>query len=98
MPKAGTHAYGPDYFRHQGWWRGETLPGWLERAARERPDGAAIVARDGGVVGYRKLASSVGRLTAALRRLGIARGDVVAVHLPNIRLLRDAQRRRHAGL
>jgi cyclohexanecarboxylate-CoA ligase len=83
MSKPRTDAFGPDYFRAQGWWRDETLPDWLERVRRERPDAAAI-ATSGGVVCYREMGGRSGRLAAALRRLGIGRGDIVAVHLPNI--------------
>ena len=31
----------------QGWWRSDTLSGWLRRTARERPDGAALGGRAG---------------------------------------------------
>jgi cyclohexanecarboxylate-CoA ligase len=78
-----SDAYGPDFFHNQGWWRDEILADWLERATSARPAGAAIVTR-AGAVDFGDLSGRVGRFAAALQRQGIARGDVVAVHLPNI--------------
>ncbi len=83
MSLEGSDAYGPDYFRAKGWWRDETLADWLDRATRRKPDGVAIAARDGRIT-YRELDARVRKLASALRRLGIGRGDAVAVHLPNI--------------
>lgn len=75
--------YGAGHFRAQGWWRDETLPGWLDRATRNRPGGVAIATR-GGTTAYGELSGRAGRFAAALRRRGIGRGDIVAVHLPNV--------------
>lgn len=83
MSEQRIDAYGPGYFRAQGWWRDETLPGWLARATAAKPDGAAIATRDGEIT-CRELSGRAGKLAVGLRRLGISRGDVVAVHLPNI--------------
>jgi len=72
------------------WWPGgrmnivdSCLDRWLEGPAATRP--AVIWEGEGGEVlrlTYRELASEVGRLAAALRRLGVGRGDRVAVYLP----------------
>lgn len=82
MSELRSAAHGPAYFRSQGWWRDESLPGWLGRAASQTPDGLAVATRDAAIP-YGDLQNRVGRLAAGLRRLGIGRGDVVAVHLPN---------------
>jgi cyclohexanecarboxylate-CoA ligase len=83
MSEQRIDAYGPDYFRAKGWWRDETLPGWLDRATLNNPDSAAIATRDGQII-YRDLNERVYKFASALRRLGIGHGDIVAVHLPNI--------------
>jgi acyl-CoA synthetase (AMP-forming)/AMP-acid ligase II len=65
-----------------GYWHDATLRDWLAARVRERPDGDALRQ------GERHLTwSALGRLVGALEhglgRLGIAKGDVVAVQLPN---------------
>ena len=68
----------------QGWWRSDTLSGWLRRNARERPDGAALV-DERGTVPFAELAAKVAAMAAGLHHAGIRPGDVVAVQLPNVR-------------
>lgn len=68
----------------QGWWRSDTLSGWLRRNARERPEGAALV--DGrGTVSNAGLDARVAALAAGLHHTGVRPGEVVAVQLPNTR-------------
>ena len=43
MAEPSAHTYDPTYFRAQGWWRDETLGGWLERCAASRDDRAAVM-------------------------------------------------------
>ena len=74
---------GPAYFKAQGWWRDETLPDWLSRNAATR-GGRTAVASFGGAATYDALHDRAHRLAGGLARLGISRGDVVAVHLPNL--------------
>ena len=64
----------------QGWWRDETLRGWLER--HRAADRAAVRTFDDTLT-YADFAARV-RAAAGLADAGIARGDVVAVHLPNV--------------
>ncbi len=62
---------------------GATLAEWLARRARERPDRDAL--RQGEQrLSWAELARRVRALECGLDRLGIAKGDVVAVQLPNI--------------
>ena len=68
----------------QGWWRSDTLHGWLRRNARERPDEAALVDANGRV-SYAQLAARVASITAGLHHAGVRPGDVVAVQLANVR-------------
>jgi acetyl-CoA synthetase len=72
------------------WWPGASmnivdscLGRWLEGPAADKP--AVVWEGEGGEVRsltYRELDAEVGRLAAALRRLGVGRGDRVAVYLP----------------
>ena len=66
-----------------GWWRGDTLRGWLEDHAARTPDAPAIRTADN-TIAYDELAGKVERLGGALYALGIRPGDVVAVQLPNV--------------
>lgn len=70
-----------EYVR-QGWWRYDTLHGWLSRHLKDRPDAPALMQGDR-VISYRDLADQVSRLAEGLRQAGIARGEVVTVQLPN---------------
>ncbi|MEU8523083.1 AMP-binding protein [Streptomyces sp. NPDC048577] len=75
-----------DTYRAAGWWRDETVLHDLRRWARERPDRAALVCYRGTAhesVSYAELARRVDRLAVGLLRLGVRRGDVVTLQLPN---------------
>lgn len=78
--------YPPELARRyveEGWWRDDTLTKWLDRHAAERPEAPAI--RHGArTIGYGELAQMVAGTARALHALGIARGEVVAVQLPNL--------------
>lgn len=78
--------FDPDQSRRyveQDLWQNDTIRGWLERHAGERPDAPALGWADGGLT-YGELVDRVRRLASGLNRLGIGRGDVVAVQLPNL--------------
>lgn len=71
-----------EYLR-RGWWRDDTLSGWVLRHARERPEAPALI--HGSVtISWRQLADQAARLAEGLRLAGVARGEVVAVQLPNV--------------
>ncbi|MEV6947626.1 AMP-binding protein [Streptomyces sp. NPDC051172] len=75
-------------FRRRGWWRDETFLDDLHRQARERPHRPAIAGRRiaearTDTLDYAELARLTDRFALALLRLGVRRGDVVAVQLPN---------------
>jgi cyclohexanecarboxylate-CoA ligase len=72
-----------DHFRTQGWWRNETLSDWLERRTLEASEQLAVVTPTQSI-SYSGLSDRVSKFAAALQRLGIGFGDIVAVHLPNI--------------
>ncbi len=75
-----------DTYRAAGWWRDETVLDDLRRAARRHPTKPAFICyQDGEVVTltYAELARRVDLIAGNLRRLGVARGDVVTVQLPN---------------
>ena len=70
-------------FVSAGWWSSDTLPGWVAARAAERPQHLAVSAA-GGDLGYADLLARAGRFAAGLHALGVGRGDVVTVQLPNI--------------
>jgi cyclohexanecarboxylate-CoA ligase len=74
-------------FYERGWWRAETFLDDLARSVRDRPDAPAVIGYENGkharTLTYRELTHTVDRFAAALTELGIGRGDVVVVHLPN---------------
>lgn len=80
-------------FIDQGWWTGLTWPSLLERARSARPDGRALIdprnrldIMPGPVrsLTWDQVAHTVRSLSAALYAVGVRRGAVVAVQLPNV--------------
>src|SRR2546423_5146596 len=67
----------------RGWWAEDTLAKWLARHVRERPEARAMLYQDQ-VWTWSGLAGEAARIAQALTARGVARGDVVAVQLPNI--------------
>ena len=67
----------------EGSWAGDTLSGWLERHQRERPDAPAIRFGEK-TISYEELSAGVESVARTLHRVGIRRGDVVAIQLPNV--------------
>src|SRR6201997_2754126 len=75
-------------FREAGYWLDKTVDQLLAEAATKAPDKVAIVAdradrEQAPRFTYRELESLVGRAASSLLRLGVGRGDVVTVQLPN---------------
>ena len=69
------------------WFPGATL-NYAEHALRRRDDAPAVIARSQTrpdvTLSFAELAEQVGRATAGLRRLGVARGDRVVAYAPNV--------------
>jgi cyclohexanecarboxylate-CoA ligase/acyl-CoA synthetase len=70
-------------YRAAGYWQDETLRDWLDTRARERPDADAL-RQDERCVTWAELRRLVRALECGLDRIGLAKGDVIAVQLPNI--------------
>ncbi len=70
-------------YRAAGYWRDDTLRDWLDAHARERPGHDALRQGDRRVT-WAELRRLTRALQGALDGLGIRKGDVVAVQLPNI--------------
>ncbi|MFE6053653.1 AMP-binding protein [Kitasatospora sp. NPDC056446] len=75
-------------YRRRGWWRDETFLDDLRRQAVERPRKLAVAGRRldearTDTLDYAELARLTDRFSGALVDLGVQRGDVVAVQLPN---------------
>ncbi|MFE9635296.1 AMP-binding protein [Streptomyces sp. NPDC006463] len=75
-------------YRRRGWWRDGTFLDDLRRQARERPRKLAVAGRRldearTDTLDYAELTRLTDRFAGALLELGVQRGDVVAVQLPN---------------
>ncbi|MGH8746564.1 MAG: class I adenylate-forming enzyme family protein, partial [Burkholderiales bacterium] len=66
----------------RGYWRDDTISGWISSHAKTRPDAPALVSAVGSVA-YADLQARTLCLAAGMQRAGIRRGEVVAVQLPN---------------
>lgn len=69
-------------FRDAGFWNDDRLADYLERRADETPDRVAIAAPDRDLT-YAEWRDRSRRFANALLGLGLRRGDVVAIQLPN---------------
>ncbi|MBT0782997.1 AMP-binding protein [Paracoccus sp. pheM1] len=72
--------------REQGHWTDEHYDDFLRRALQDHPDKLAVVGdRASGVVRltFRELEDRVARAAGGLRKLGVGKGDVVALQMPN---------------
>ena len=84
LPDAPTAAE----YRRNGWWRETTFLDDLRRQAREQPHrlavaGRRVAASRTDTLDYAELAELSERFADALYSLGVRRGDVLAVQLPN---------------
>ena len=70
-------------FIDQGLWNDDTLATYLEKWARETPDKPAIVAGER-TLSYAEIHAAARRLANSLLGLGIRKGDVVGIQLPNL--------------
>jgi cyclohexanecarboxylate-CoA ligase/acyl-CoA synthetase len=70
-------------YRAAGYWRDDTLRDWLDAHARERPGHDALRQGDRRVT-WAELRRLARAFQSALDGLGIRKGDVIAVQLPNI--------------
>ena len=66
-----------------GEWSADTVPAWLAERAERTPDRVAISGPDGEMT-YADAHARARRLAGALVELGLKRGDVVSVQLPNV--------------
>ena len=69
-------------YAERGWWAGDTLTGWIALHSRKNPDSPAVIFSDR-VISWKALESRSLKFAEGLRRAGVARGEVVAVQLPN---------------
>jgi cyclohexanecarboxylate-CoA ligase/acyl-CoA synthetase len=67
----------------RGDWNSDTVPRWLARRCETQPDRAAVIGPRG-VLSYAQVRASALRLANALLALGLQKGDVVAIQLPNV--------------
>jgi cyclohexanecarboxylate-CoA ligase len=75
-------------FREAGYWLDMTVDQFLTEAAAKAPDKVAIVAdradrEQAPCLTYRELVTLADRAASSLVRLGVGRGDIVTVQLPN---------------
>ena len=69
-------------YLHDGHWNGDTVATWLDKWVKDTPDGIAVRG-PGGDVTFAEQHDRALRLADSLLDLGIQKGDVVAIQLPN---------------
>jgi cyclohexanecarboxylate-CoA ligase len=72
-----------EHMLRRGIWNNDTVAQWLARNAQATPDKPAIV-WSGGTLSYAQVHDRASRLACALSALGLRKGDVVAIQLPNV--------------
>jgi acyl-CoA synthetase len=70
-------------YRANGSWGDETIPALILAAAARRPEKIAVHDASGAMLSYNELAEQSAHLAGTLAALGVVRGDVVTVCLPN---------------
>ena len=78
------HPERASHYLEKGYWANETLIRWLNEHARARPHGIAMITEDKEIT-WAEIKKSVDQLTNGFLELGLMKGDVVAVQLPNIK-------------
>lgn len=71
-------------YMETGLWPNITIMGRFDEAVRRTPDKVAIVAPDGARLTYSELAAKVGSVAKGLADVGVGKGDVVSIQLPNV--------------
>ena len=77
------HPERAQHYLEQGYWKNDTLSQWLEGHAAARPEAPALITETG-IINWAEFKDRVNQLTNGLLALGLMKGDVVAVQLPNI--------------
>ncbi len=72
------------YYLENNYWTNETMIGWLNTHASDRPNSLSIISTDFTLT-WLELKEEVDKLTNGLLGLGLKKGDVVALQLPNIK-------------
>ncbi|MBX9841273.1 MAG: acyl--CoA ligase [Xanthobacteraceae bacterium] len=70
-------------FRADGLWNDERLPDYIDKWARETPDNIAMFVPGGLSLTYRDTLAKSRRFANALLKLGLRKGDVIAIQLPS---------------
>lgn len=88
MTAMAAQVFSQDYFRDAGYWLDKTVDQLLTEAVVSVPEKIAIVVdradrTDARRISYRELADMTNRVAGSLARLGVDKGDVVTVQLPN---------------
>ena len=69
-------------FLEQGVWSGDTVAGWLASGAEAHPE-APLMIHEGMTVTYAEALDCARRIATGFLKLGLRKGDVVALQLPN---------------
>lgn len=69
-------------YRRAGWWRDRLVDSFIEDAVEANPDATAVAEGDRRL-SYAQLAAYVNRFASRLHSMGVGKGDVVSLQLPN---------------
>lgn len=70
-------------YKADGWWEDRTLLDYFDAAVASRPSATAIVAPHGRRMSFAELDEESRRVAAHFAALGLEKGDVVSIQLPN---------------
>lgn len=70
-------------YREAGWWEDKTLLDYFDEAVARNPNAIAVVAPSGERMSYGELDQKSRRIAAHFAALGLKKGEVVSIQLPN---------------
>lgn len=84
VPRQVWPAEFAERYRRAGYWRGETIPGFLRQRVQRHPERVAVVGHDGSRWTYAEFWERIETAAAGFLQLGLQPGDRVLVQMGNV--------------